>query len=44
MLNAGVELALGSDALAAALDPWLAIATAVHRSGDERPDGTPSSR
>ena len=21
----------------AALDPWLAIATAVHRSGDERP-------
>ena len=37
MLNAGVELALGSDAPVAALDPWLAIATAVHRSGDERP-------
>lgn len=37
MRRAGVELRLGSDAPVAILDPWLAIATAVHRSGDERP-------
>ena len=37
MRAAGVELRLGSDAPVAALDPWLAIASAVHRSGDERP-------
>ena len=36
MLDAGVELALGSDAPVAPLDPWLAMAAAVHRSGDER--------
>ena len=36
MLDAGVELALGSDAPVSRLDPWLAIASAVHRSGDER--------
>jgi predicted amidohydrolase YtcJ len=36
MLDAGVTLALGSDAPVAALDPWLAIAAAVHRSADER--------
>lgn len=35
--DAGVELRLGSDAPVAPLDPWLAIACAVHRSGDERP-------
>ncbi len=34
--DAGVTLALGSDAPVAPLDPWLAIAAAVHRSGDER--------
>ena len=34
---AGVELRLGSDAPVAPLDPWLAIACAVHRSGDDRP-------
>ena len=32
----GVELALGSDAPVSPLDPWLAIAAAVHRSADER--------
>jgi predicted amidohydrolase YtcJ len=32
----GVELAFGSDAPVSPLDPWLAIAAAVHRSGDER--------
>lgn len=36
MLDAGVEVALGSDAPVSPLDPWLAVATAVHRSGDER--------
>ncbi len=36
MLDDGVELALGSDAPVSALDPWLAIAAAVHRSADHR--------
>ncbi|MEZ5193050.1 MAG: amidohydrolase family protein [Nocardioides sp.] len=36
MSEAGVELALGSDAPVARLDPWLAIAAAVHRSADAR--------
>ena len=34
---AGVTLAMGSDAPVAPLDPWLAMAAAVHRSGDDRP-------
>ncbi|MDN5655944.1 MAG: amidohydrolase family protein, partial [Kocuria sp.] len=37
MLDRGVRLAMGSDAPVAPLDPWLAMAAAVHRSGDERP-------
>ena len=36
MLEDGVELALGSDAPVSPLDPWLAVAAAVHRSADER--------
>ncbi|MBJ7358547.1 amidohydrolase family protein [Nocardioides sp.] len=36
MLDEGVELSLGSDAPVSPLDPWLAIASAVHRSGDDR--------
>jgi predicted amidohydrolase YtcJ len=36
LLDAGVELALGSDAPVSPLDPWLAIAAAVHRSADDR--------
>lgn len=36
LLDAGVELVLGSDAPVAPLDPWLAMAAAVHRSADER--------
>ncbi len=36
MLDDGVEVALGSDAPVSPLDPWLAVAAAVHRSGDER--------
>lgn len=34
--DAGVRLALGSDAPVSPLDPWLELAAAVHRSGDER--------
>lgn len=34
--EAGVELALGSDAPVAPLDPWLAMGAAVHRSADQR--------
>ena len=36
MLAAGVELVLGSDAPVAALDPWLAMSAAVHRTADAR--------
>jgi len=36
MLDAGVRVLLGSDAPVAPLDPWLAMAAAVHRSGDAR--------
>lgn len=36
MVDAGVELALGSDAPVSPLDPWLALSAAVHRSADER--------
>jgi hypothetical protein len=36
MLTAGVELVLGSDAPVAALDPWLAMSAAVHRTADAR--------
>jgi predicted amidohydrolase YtcJ len=37
LVAAGASLALGSDAPVAPLDPWLAIAAAVHRSRDGRP-------
>ncbi len=36
LFDDGVELAMGSDAPVSPLDPWLAIAAAVHRSADER--------
>ncbi len=36
MLDEGAHLVLGSDAPVSPLDPWLAIAAAVHRSNDER--------
>jgi predicted amidohydrolase YtcJ len=36
LLDSGAALALGSDAPVAPLDPWIAIAAAVHRSGDAR--------
>src|SRR5690606_32092107 len=37
LLAAGVPLAFGSDAPVAPVDPWLALAAAVHRSADDRP-------
>ncbi len=37
MLDAGVQVVLGSDAPVSPLDPWLAISAAVHRSADDRP-------
>jgi len=36
MLDDGVRLSFGSDAPVSPLDPWLAMAAAVHRSADER--------
>src|SRR3546814_5073242 len=36
MHDPGVDLRLGADGAVAPLDPWLAMAAAVHRSGDER--------
>lgn len=36
MRDRGVTLAMGSDAPVAPLDPWLAMAAAVHRSADGR--------
>jgi predicted amidohydrolase YtcJ len=36
LLDAGAVLALGSDAPVAPLDPWIAIAAAVHRTRDDR--------
>ncbi len=36
MLDAGANLVLGSDAPVSPLDPWLAMAAAVHRTGDDR--------
>jgi predicted amidohydrolase YtcJ len=41
MLDAGVPLAFGSDAPVSPLDPWLAMAAAVHRSADDRPPWHP---
>ena len=42
LLDAGVELALGSDAPVSPLDPWLAMAAAVHRSADDREPWNPA--
>lgn len=36
MLDAGVRVTLGSDAPVSQLNPWLAMASAVHRSADTR--------
>ena len=37
LLDAGARLVLGSDAPVARPDPWLAMASAVWRSADDRP-------
>ena len=42
MLEAGVRLVMGSDAPVAPLDPWLAMAAAVHRSADDREPWNPA--
>ena len=42
MIRAGVKLAMGSDAPVAPLNPWLAMAAAVHRSADEREPWNPA--
>lgn len=36
MLDAGIDVVLGSDAPVSPLDPWLTMAAAVHRSADDR--------
>ena len=41
LLDAGAGIVLGSDAPVAPLDPWVTIAAAVHRSGDDRPSWHP---
>lgn len=44
LLAAGATLELGSDAPVAPLDPWLTVASAVTRTGDERPPWHPEQR
>ena len=41
MFDDGVPVVLGSDAPVSPLDPWLAVAAAVHRSDDEREPWSP---
>lgn len=41
LARAGVPLLLGSDAPVSPLDPWVAMAAAVHRSGDDRAPWNP---
>ncbi|MFJ9899216.1 amidohydrolase [Streptomyces sp. NPDC091280] len=44
LLAAGARLEFGSDAPVSPLDPWLAIASAVSRTHDERPAWHPEQR
>jgi predicted amidohydrolase YtcJ len=44
LLDAGIRVRFGSDAPVAPLDPWLTIAAAVHRTGDERGPWQPNER
>lgn len=44
LLDAGAGLVLGSDAPVAPLDPFAAMAMAVHRSGDDRPAWRPQQQ
>jgi predicted amidohydrolase YtcJ len=43
-LDAGIEIALGSDAPVSALDPWLAMAVAVHRGPTDGPSWHPEQQ
>jgi predicted amidohydrolase YtcJ len=44
LLAAGARLEFGSDAPVSPLDPWLAIASAVSRTDDDRPAWHPEQR
>src|SRR5690606_28784259 len=44
LARAGVRMAFGSDAPVAPLDPWSAIAAALHRTRDEREAWHPEQR
>lgn len=44
LADAGVPLLLGSDSPVAPVDPWLAMAAAVHRSADHRPGWFPAQQ
>lgn len=44
LLRAGVPLLMGSDAPVAPIDPWLAMAAAVHRSADARQAWLPAQQ
>ncbi|MDR0594475.1 MAG: amidohydrolase family protein [Bifidobacteriaceae bacterium] len=44
LLAAGAQLAFGSDAPVAPLDPWAGVAAAVSRTGDGRPPWHPEQR
>lgn len=44
LLEAGIPVRFGSDAPVAPLDPWLTIAAAVHRTGDDREPWQPNER
>ncbi|WP_227487941.1 amidohydrolase [Brachybacterium subflavum] len=44
LLDAGVDLLMGSDSPVAPVDPWLAMAVAVHRSADARESWFPAQQ
>lgn len=44
LLSAGAPVVMGSDAPVVPLDPWLAMAAAVHRSADTRPGWYPAQQ
>ena len=44
LVDAGAPLAFGSDGPVAPVDPWLAMAAAVHRSADDRPGWHPEQQ
>jgi predicted amidohydrolase YtcJ len=44
LVDAGVPLLMGSDSPVAPVDPWLAMAAAVHRTADDRPAWYPAQQ